>query len=46
MTLREAQAILREAAERGKRTTFAAPVTGKANNATRDRHAEYGAPRH
>lgn len=46
MTLTEAQKILRDAAARGRRATFPAPVAGQGNHATLDRHATYGAARH
>lgn len=46
MSKEEFDKIVKGVVARRKRTTFAAPIKGRDNNATADRHAEYGAARH
>jgi hypothetical protein len=46
MTNKQFNAIVARVVARRKRTTFSPPTEGKGNNATADRHAEYGAARH
>lgn len=46
MTDKQFNAIVKSVVARRKRTTFSPPTEGKDNNATAERHAEYGAARH